>query len=94
MGRPRGERGRPQRPWREWSAPSFEVRSASAVSAGVDGEALRLDPPLQFHIRPATLRVRIAKDHPGASVSALAPTGFRDSVRALARLAAGRAGRA
>jgi diacylglycerol kinase family enzyme len=92
VGRPRGERGRPQRPWREWSAPSFEVRSPSPLSAGVDGEALQLQPPLEFRIRPATLRVRIAKDHPGASVSALTPEGFGESIRDLTRLALGRDG--
>ena len=40
------------------------------VHAGVDGEAVELSPPLQFAIRPATLRVRISPRHPGASPSA------------------------
>jgi diacylglycerol kinase family enzyme len=81
------DRGQPQRVWREWSAPSFEVRSDDPVAAGIDGEALRLDPPLRFRIRPAALRVRIAHSHPGASASALPPDGMWESVRALARLA-------
>jgi diacylglycerol kinase family enzyme len=81
------DRGRPQRVWREWSAPSFEVRSDDPVAAGIDGEALRLDPPLRFRIRPAALRVRIAHSHPGASASALQPDGMWESVCALARLA-------
>jgi diacylglycerol kinase family enzyme len=89
----RGERGRmPQRPWREWSAPAFEVESDRPVPAGIDGEALRLDPPLRFMIRPGVLNVRIARQHPGASPSAMAPEGMLDGVRLLARLAAGRAG--
>ena len=64
-----------QRPWREWSAPDFEVDADRPVPAGIDGEALVLDPPLQFRIRPGVLRVRIARQHPGASPSALAPEG-------------------
>src|SRR5215204_3474295 len=45
----RGEGGGlPQRPWREWSTPDFEVDSDQPVPAGVDGEALKLDPPLLF----------------------------------------------
>ena len=83
----RGERGRaPQRPVREWSAPTFEVRADQPVPAGIDGEAVRLAPPLRFSIRSLVLRVRIAPQHPGASPSALLPEGFRDSVRALARI--------
>ena len=64
-----------QRPLREWSAPGFEVDADSPVPAGIDGEALVLDPPLRFRIRPGVLRVRIARQHPGASPSALIPEG-------------------
>ena len=32
--------GRVQRPWREWSAPDFEVDADQPVPAGIDGEAL------------------------------------------------------
>jgi diacylglycerol kinase family enzyme len=45
--------------WREWQAPSFEIRSNQAVEVGVDGEALLLEPPLRFEIRPAALTVRL-----------------------------------
>ena len=81
----------PQRPWREWSTPEFEVDADDPVAAGIDGEALRLDPPLRFRIRPGVLRVRIAHAHPGASPSAAMPEDFWETVRALARIAAGRA---
>ena len=37
-----------QRPWREWTAAEFEVESEHAVPAGIDGEAVSLDPPLRF----------------------------------------------
>ena len=51
----RGESGRSmQRPWREWSAPDFEVDADRPVPAGIDGEALMLDPPLRFRIRPGS----------------------------------------
>ena len=59
--------GLPQRPWREWSTPEFEVDADGPVAAGIDGEALKVDPPLRFRIRPGVLRVRIAPAHPGAS---------------------------
>ncbi|HEU4546454.1 MAG TPA: diacylglycerol kinase family protein, partial [Microlunatus sp.] len=45
--------------WREWTAPTIEVRSTRPVEVGVDGEALVLEPPLRFAIRPAALTVRL-----------------------------------
>ncbi len=60
----------PRPPGRAWSAPRLEVSAPELVHAGVDGEAVDLDPPLRFAIRPAALRVRISSRHPGASPSA------------------------
>jgi diacylglycerol kinase family enzyme len=80
-----------QRPWREWSTPSFEVDADGPIAAGIDGEAVTLDTPLRFRILPAALRVRIAAAHPGASPSAAMPEGAWGTVRALARIAMGRA---
>jgi diacylglycerol kinase family enzyme len=80
-----------QRPWREWSTPEFEVAADQPVAAGIDGEALKLEPPLRFRIRPGALRVRIARAHPGASPSAAMPERPWDGVRSLARLVAGHA---
>jgi diacylglycerol kinase family enzyme len=54
-------------PWREWTAPSFTVEAGSAIAAGIDGEAARLEPPLRFETRPGALKVRVARSHPGAS---------------------------
>ena len=86
-----GEGGRAlQRPWREWSTPEFEVDADRPVPAGIDGEALVLDPPLRFRIRPGVLRVRIARQHPGASPSARAPEGVWAGLVELARIAFGR----
>ena len=84
-----GRRSWGRRPWREWSAPAFEVRSGGPVSAGIDGETVLLDPPLRFAIRTGVLRARIAPQHPGASPSAAAPVGIRAVTRGLARIAAG-----
>jgi hypothetical protein len=60
------------------------------VPAGIDGESLRLDPPVVFRTRPAALRVRIAPQHPGASPSADLPA---TPTHALGRLVAFAAGR-
>jgi len=76
--------------WVEWSAPSFEVESGTPVPAGIDGEAVTLDPPLRFRILPGVLRVRIAHAHPGASPSAFEPDGMWAAVRVLVGIAAGR----
>jgi diacylglycerol kinase family enzyme len=90
LGAPSGS-GRPvQRPWREWTAPAFEVDAEHSVAAGIDGEAVQLQPPLRFQVRPGVLRVRIASQHPGASPSASLPDGLAQSARDLARMAIGR----
>ncbi|MBJ7328320.1 MAG: diacylglycerol kinase [Solirubrobacteraceae bacterium] len=89
--RGRGEDGgRLQRPWREWTAPTFEVDADHPVPAGIDGEALVLDPPLRFTIRPGVLRVRVARAHPGASPAATAPEGVWAGILEMARIATGR----
>jgi diacylglycerol kinase family enzyme len=74
----------------QWSAAEFEVDSAKPVPLGIDGEAVVLDPPVRFRIRPRTLRVRISPRHPGASPSAMEPDRVGDGFRALAAIAAGR----
>ncbi len=74
---------------REWGASSFDVEADSPVPAGIDGEAVVLDPPLRFRIRHRVLRVRIASQHPGASPSAGTPDRPLAAFRSLARIAAG-----
>ena len=49
----------PRAPGRAWSATRLEVVASATVHAGIDGEAVDLDPPLQFAIRPAALRMRV-----------------------------------
>ena len=55
-----------------WSA-TLNARCAATapLPAGLDGEAVTLLPPLRCTTRPAALRVRISRHHPGASPSAL-----------------------
>jgi diacylglycerol kinase family enzyme len=59
-------------PGRAWSAPSLRIDASVTVHAGIDGEAADLDPPLDFTIRRAVLRVRISSRHAG-----VAPAGTR-----------------
>jgi diacylglycerol kinase family enzyme len=74
---------------REWTVDALEVASEGPVPAGIDGEAVMLQPPLAFRSRPAALRVRIARHHPGASPSALEPGGLWEALKALAGIAVG-----
>jgi len=74
---------------RAWAAPTFEVAAQAPVPACVDGEALMFDPPLRFRVRPASLRCRIARHHPGVSPAALAPERASMVLRALLGIAAG-----
>jgi diacylglycerol kinase family enzyme len=76
--------------WTAWEEPAFTVESDQPVPVGVDGEALVMEPPLEFRVRPRVLRVRIAPQHPGASPSSGTPTGPLDAWIRLARIAAGR----
>jgi diacylglycerol kinase family enzyme len=82
-----GPRGSRQGLMRRWSLPSIEVEGDGAVPAWIDGEAVLLDSPLRFIMRPGALRVRISLAHPGASPSASVPEGALPGLRSLARLA-------
>ena len=68
----RRARGRQRRASASCGCPSWRSRRRP-VPVGIDGEAVTLEPPLRFRIRPRALRVRIARDHPGASPSADSP---------------------
>jgi diacylglycerol kinase family enzyme len=73
----------------QWTTDSFDVDSDGPVAAGIDGEAVLLEPPLRFRIRPRALRVRIAPQHPGASPSALEPETAWQTLQTVARFAVG-----
>jgi len=84
--------GRPQRfkGWLEWSAPSFRLDSDGPVEVGLDGEALKLDPPLLFETKPRALRVRLPRHAIGRSPAARAVDVLSQStVSQLAQVVAG-----
>jgi len=72
-----------------WTAETFEVTSRSPIDAGLDGEAVVLEPPLRFTIRPTPLRVRLPKHAIGYSPAALA-LDLRSAVRGVWRAVLGR----
>ena len=78
--------GRPDRlrGFAAWEALAFEMDSGDLVDAGMDGEALRLAPPLRFTIRPGALRVRLPR-----SASGLSPSSRDQRARARLRGLAG-----
>jgi diacylglycerol kinase family enzyme len=84
--------GRSWRPpgWVEWAGASFRLHSGQPVEIGIDGEALVLDPPIEFRTLPGALRVRIPLGAPGYSPAAAAPTRGWATVTALLRTVAGR----
>ena len=53
-----------------WSGGEFVIDSGSAVAVGLDGEAMQMEPPLRFSIRPHALRVRLAHNAIGYSPAA------------------------
>jgi diacylglycerol kinase family enzyme len=84
--------GHPERyeGWRQWTAPTLEVRCPPASAAALDGEARTWDPPLRFAVRPHALRVRIGLDQSGASPALVrTPVGLRTLV-GLGRVVGGR----
>ncbi|MGE3289472.1 MAG: diacylglycerol kinase family protein [Pseudonocardia sp.] len=88
-GRLHGFRG-----YREWTTPEFVVGSGQAlVEVGVDGEALRLPPPLRFRVLPGALRIRLPLDSPGAAPAALAPQGPADAIVGMLHVLGGRPAR-
>jgi diacylglycerol kinase family enzyme len=75
----------------DWTTAEFRVDSDAPVEIGVDGEALTMDPPLEFRSLPGALRVRIPGHAPGHSPAALAPPSLWWTVTALLGVLAGRA---
>jgi diacylglycerol kinase family enzyme len=78
-----------RQPLQQWATPEFAIESDGQVPVGVDGEALTMPSPVTLQIRPGVLRVRIAPQHPGASPAYAQPTGFRNAIHRLLRIAGG-----
>ena len=76
--------------WNDWTATEFEVRSAVPVEIGVDGEALRLEPPLHFVIRPRALTVRLPRAAARRSSADVSPIMARPTLIALWQTVLGR----
>ena len=49
---------------RTWSTAEFRVDSAAPVPAGIDGEAVTLEPPLMFRSIPGAVPVRLPPSAP------------------------------
>ena len=78
-----------RRRWRQWTAPTFEVDSDQPVPAGIDGEALKLDPPLASASDPACCGY--GSPRPSRRLAfGPGPDGAWAGVIELARIAAGR----
>jgi diacylglycerol kinase family enzyme len=75
---------------RQWTAPTFRVDSDGPVPAGVDGEPLLLQPPLEFRAMPAALRVRLPLTAPGARRGDRGQPGVRETVTSLLHVLGGR----
>lgn len=75
--------------WLEWSAPDFEVSSGQPIAAGIDGEAVVLESPLRFTMKPGALTVLLPPNAAGVSPAALRPGLTRSALRDLWQIAAG-----
>jgi diacylglycerol kinase family enzyme len=74
-----------------WEPSAFQVDSANPVDIGLDGESLRMAPPLRFTIRPGALRIRLPEGAPGLSPAAR-DVRARGALRELRLAASGRSG--
>jgi diacylglycerol kinase family enzyme len=61
-----------------WAAPTFEVTSGAPIDLGLDGEAVVMESPLRFSIRPSAVGVRLPKHAIGYSPAARMP-GWREA---------------
>lgn len=73
-----------------WEASTFTVDSGSPIDLSIDGEMLRMTPPLGFTIRPGALRIRLPEHAVGLSPAAR-ELRARSTLRGLARRAGRRA---
>jgi diacylglycerol kinase family enzyme len=77
------------RGFRQWTVPEFRIDSSQPVPVGLDGEALRMAPPLEFRILPGALRVRLPAG-PAVRRSQWRTAEVRRSVAGLIRVLANR----
>jgi diacylglycerol kinase family enzyme len=72
-----------------WTVPTFRVDSSTTVTIGVDGEAVQLQPPLEFSMLRQALRVRLPSSTVVPTLLGRTP-GIRHTVAALLRIVANR----
>ena len=77
-------------PWREWTAPEFEVDADQPVPAGIDGEAVSSSRRCVSASAPASCACASRISIPAPRRRRCCP-GLAEGARALARIAAGRA---
>jgi len=70
---------------RQWTACALRVESGGPVPVGIDGEALRMQPPLEFEALPGALRVRLPRGTIAPAAVGRVP-GFRQTAAALVRI--------
>jgi diacylglycerol kinase family enzyme len=58
--------------WLAWETPVFRIDSRDPVEVGLEGEALKMNPPLVFESIPGALRVRLPRTASGRSPAARA----------------------
>ncbi len=75
--------------WLEWEAPNLRVDSATAIEIAIDGEAMMMDPPLNFESMPGALRVRLPGHAAGLAPAATSVQLNPSSIMDLLRVAAG-----
>ena len=81
------------RGYQEWTAPEFRIESGSALlDVGVDGEALRLPPPLVFRSLPGALRIRTPMNAAASPAATRSASNWLAAV-ALLRVLVGRSAR-
>jgi diacylglycerol kinase family enzyme len=66
-----------------WTTPRFEVDADGPVAAGIDGEFVRLEPPIEFSVLPSALLVHLARRAPRASPASTAARFDRQTIGAL-----------
>lgn len=55
---------------RTWAVPEFDVDADGPVDLGIDGEAVRMEPPPRFTILRGALRLRVPPHVSGLSPAA------------------------
>jgi diacylglycerol kinase family enzyme len=73
------------RGWEQWETSTFDVESNSTVSIGIDGETVRMVPPLHFEIHSAAFPVAVPEGTPyGPRVSPIGSVGSIGDLWAIA----------